>query len=189
MANVDHLRGITGGAAIFALFGFVWCLLGLLNWTSRPAWSIPAASLATIALIVLCLMRLSALRKLPRVDDPEAAAKGKRDGMLFGIIFGIEGGLIALCSILLGRYGLGAWIPVATGVIVGAHFIPLASIFRVPLYYWTGVLSILGMAACSLIHDPNERSLCAGLVMAAVLWMSAALLLRQVGHMQLARTN
>jgi hypothetical protein len=138
---------------------------------------------------VLCLMRLSALRSLPSVDDPDATAKGKHDGMLFGIIFGIEGGLIALCSVLLGRYGLGAWIPIATGVIVGVHFIPLASIFRVPLYYWTGVLSILGMAACSLIHDPSERSLCAGLVMAAVLWMSAAVLLWRVGHMQFERTT
>jgi hypothetical protein len=189
MTTVAHLRGIVAGAAIFTLFGSWWAFIGLVNWTSRPSWTMPAASVAAIGLLVLCLVRLSALSKFRSIDDPGAAAKGKRDGRLFGIIFGVEGALIALCSILLGRYGLSVWIPIATGVIVGAHFIPLAFIFRVPLYHWTGALSILGMVGCSLIHDANARSLFAGLVMAAVLWISAALLLRQAGPKQLSRTT
>ena len=119
----------------------------------------------------------------PSIDDPAAAAKGKRAGMLFGIIFGLEGGLIALCSTLLARYGLGIWIPIAAAVIVGVHFIPLAFVFEVPLYYWTGVLSVLGMLACSLVPDAATRVLCAGLVMAAVLWLTVVLLLLQTRSM------
>ncbi len=99
----------------------------------------------TITLLALCVMGLIASRNIPSIDDPAAAAKGKRAGMLFGIIFGLEGGLIALCSTLLARYGLSIWIPIAAAVIVGVHFIPLAFVFEVPLYYWTGVLSVLGM--------------------------------------------
>jgi hypothetical protein len=40
---------------------------------------------------------------MPDSHDPATAAKGKRAGVTFGIIFGLEGGLIALVSVLLGR--------------------------------------------------------------------------------------
>jgi hypothetical protein len=132
---------------------------------------------ATIVLLALCVMRLRGLRNIPSIDDPVAAAKGKRAGMLFGIIFGIESGLIWLCATLLARVGLSIWIPIAVAVIVGLHFIPLARVFEVPLYYWTGALSVLGMLGCSLIGGAGTRLLCAGLIMAAVFWMTALLLL------------
>ena len=135
--------------------------------------------MATIALLALCVMRLRGTRNIPSIDDPVAAAKGKRAGMLFGIIFGIESGLIWICATLLARAGLSIWIPIAVAVIVGLHFIPLAHVFEVPLYYWTGLLSVLGMLGCSLIGDAGMRLLCAGLTMAAVLWMTALLLLLQ----------
>ena len=179
MPTVAHIRGLVGGAVILTLFGSFWCIIVLAAWTARPGWSIPAGSVVTITLLALCVIRLMASRNIPSVDDPAAAAKGKRAGMLFGIIFGLEGGLIALCSTLLGRYGLGIWIPIAAAVIVGVHFIPLAFVFEVPLYYWTGVLSVLGMLGCALVHDAATRVLCAGLVMAGVLWLTVGLLLLQ----------
>jgi hypothetical protein len=143
----------------------------------------------TIALLLLCVLRLVALRDIPSIDDPAAAAKGKRAGMFFGIIFGAEGGLIALCSVLLARVGLDFWIPIAAAVIVGLHFIPLARLFEVPLYYWTGAIIVLGMLGCSLIRDVATRQLCAGLVMAAVLWLTAVLVLLQARSMQPQRAR
>ncbi len=116
---------------------------------------------------------------MPNIDDPVAAAKGKRAGKLFGIIFGTESGLIWLCATLLARLGLSIWIPIAVAVIVGLHFIPLARVFEVPLYYWTGVLSVFGMLGCSLIRDAGTRLLCAGLIMAVVFWLTAVVLLLQ----------
>ena len=183
VATVAHIRGLVGGAVILTLFGSFWCIIVLASWRARPGWSIPAGSVVTITLLALCAMGLIASRKIPSIDDPAAAAKGKRAGMLFGIIFGLEGGLIALCSTLLTRYGLSIWIPIAAAVIVGVHFIPLAFVFEVPLYYWTGVLSVLGMLACSLVPDAATRVLCAGLVMAAVLWLTVVLLLLQTRSM------
>jgi hypothetical protein len=132
---------------------------------------------ATIGLLALCVMRLTALRNIPSIHDPVAAAKGKRAGMRFGIIFGTESGLIWLCATLLARFGL--WIPIAVAVVVGLHFIPLARVFEVPLYYWTGVLCVLAMLGGSLIRDAGTRLLCAGLIMAALLWLTAVLLLLQ----------
>jgi hypothetical protein len=179
MSSIAHIRGSIAGAAILTLFGAVWCLLALALWPAHPAWSIPAGSLAATVLLVLCAARLWALRKIPSIDDPVAAAKGKRDGILFGIIFGAEGALIGLCSTVLARIGQGIWIPIAVAVIVGLHFIPLARVFDVPLYYWTGALCVLGVLGCSLIRDAGARVLCAALTMSAVLWLTSILLLFQ----------
>ncbi|MGA9978680.1 MAG: hypothetical protein WBQ08_08600 [Candidatus Sulfotelmatobacter sp.] len=179
MPTVAHVRGSVAGAAILTLFGSAWCIVALALWPAHPVWSIPAGSVATVVLLALCVMRLTALRNIPSIHDPVAAAKGKRAGMLFGIIFGAESGLIWLCAMLLARLGLSVWIPIAVAVIVGLHFIPLARVFEVPLYYWTGALSVLGMLGCSLIRDAGTRLLCAGLTMAAVLWLTAVLLLLQ----------
>ncbi|MGB6687438.1 MAG: hypothetical protein WBE76_06315 [Terracidiphilus sp.] len=184
MSSVAHVRGCLAGAAILTLFGSAWCIIALASWAARPGWSIPAGFVATIALLGLCVLRLIALRNIPNIDDPAAAAKGKRAGILFGIIFGAEGGLIALCATLLARMGLDIWIPIAVAIIVGLHFLPLARVFEVPLYYWTGALSVLGMLGCSLIRDAGTRVLCAGLVMGAVLWLTAAVLLLQARPMQ-----
>lgn len=172
-----HVRGCVAGAAILTLFGSAWCIVALALWPAHPAWSIPAGSVATLVLLALCVMRLRALPNIPSVHDPVAAAKGKRAGKLFGIIFGVESGLIWLCATLLARLGLSIWIPIAVAVIVGLHFVPLARVFEVPLYYWTGAVSVLGVLGCSLIRDAGTRLLCAGLTMAAVLWLTAVWLL------------
>ena len=110
--------------------------------------------------------------------------KGNGPACSSGIIFGAEGGLIALCAALLARVGLSTWIPIAVAVIVGLHFIPLARVFEVPLYYWTGALSVLGMLGCSLVRDSATRQLSAGLVMAAVLWLTAVVILLEARPMR-----
>ena len=179
MLTKARMRGIVAGAAILTLFGGWWCIAALAYWPAHPAWGIPLASAATFVLVVLCILRLIGSANMPDSNDPGAAAKGKRAGILFGIIFGMEGGLIALSSVLLARSGLGDWIPVAVGLIVGVHFLPLAHVFEVPLYYWTGALSVFGILGCLFIHAVGLRLLCVGLVMAGVLWLTTVLLLIQ----------
>jgi hypothetical protein len=187
MSSVAHVRGCVAGAAILTLFGSAWCIVALAFWAARPGWSIPAGIVATVVLLGLCILRLMALRNIPSVDDPSAAAKGKRAGMWFGIIFGAECGVIALCSALLARAGLSVWIPIEVALIVGLHFLPLARVFEVPLYYWTGALCVIGMLACSLIRDAAMRLLSAGLLMAAVLWLTAVVLLVRARAMEAQR--
>ena len=177
MLTKARTRGIIGGAAILTLFGGFWFIVTLVFQPVRPAWTIPAALVATFVLLVVCVMRWAASTKMPESHDPAAAAKGKRAGVAFGIVFGLEGGLIALVSVLLGRSGLSDWIPVAVGLIVGLHFLPLACVFEMPVYYWTGGLSILGILVCLLIHEVGPRLLCVGLVMGTTLWSTTLLLL------------
>ena len=167
------------GATIVTLLGAMWCIVALAIWPAHPVWSIPAGSAATILLLALCVMRFRALKNTPRIHHPLAAAKGMRMGKLLGIIFAAESGLIWLCATLLAHLGLSLWIPIAIAVIVGLHFIPLARVFEVPVYRLTGVLCVVGVLGCSLIRDANVRGLCAGLTMAAVLWLTAVLFLLQ----------
>jgi hypothetical protein len=173
VASIAHLRGNIVGAGILTLFGSAWCIIALVTWPARPAWSLPVACLTSLALLSACVWRLSALRNIPSIDDPIAAAKGKRAGILFGIIFGAEGLLIGLCSAVLGHLHRTEWIPLAIAVIVGLHFLPLAHVFEVPTYYWTGALIVLAMLPCALIRNPDSRILCASLSMAAILWLTA----------------
>lgn len=182
-----RIRYMAAGAAILTLYGAWWCLTALAQWSAHPNWSIPAGITTTIVLLGLCGMRLLATRKMPRLCNPVAAAKGRRAGILFGVIFGMEGGLNALCSVLLESRGLSLWIPVATAVIVGLHFIPLARVFEVPLYYWTGSLAVLGALSCLFVRDAGTRLLWVGLCMSAVLWGTALLLLWRMWRNQPVR--
>lgn len=180
MLTGARMRGIIGVAAILALFGGSWFIVTLVFQPARPAWTIPAASLTTFVLLVVCALKWAGAANMPGSHDPAAAAKGKRAGMIFGIIFGLEGGAIALVSVLLGRSSHGDWIPLAVGLIVGVHFLPLAYIFEMPVYYWTGGLSILGILVCLLVHGVSPRPLCVGLVMGTALWSTTLLLLLRI---------
>ena len=166
-----------GGAIILTLFAAFWAIAALANWATRPNWTIPAAIATTIALLAASVSRISATRGMKSLDDPVAEARGKRAGMWFGIIFGLEGGLIFLCSLLLAHEGLDVWIPIAIALIVGVHFIPLARVFEVPLYYGTGALCVVGVLGSAFIGDSGLRVLFAGLTMAVVLWGTVVLIL------------
>ena len=179
MFTKARLRGIVGGAAILTLFGGFWCIMALAFWAARPAWAIPAAIATALVLLIFCIFRWTATAKMAHAHDSAAAAKGKRAGILFGIIFGIEGALCGLSSALLGSSGHGDWIPLAIAIIVALHFLPLAHIFEAVLYYWTGALALLGVLGCLFIHPAGLRFLSVGLVMAGVLWGTAFLLLVQ----------
>jgi hypothetical protein len=64
-----------------------------------------------------------------------------------------------------------------TALIVGLHFLPLARVFAVPLYSWTGGGAILLVLVCAFIPDASLRVLLLGLGMGVILWLSAALVL------------
>lgn len=181
MAAIPRARGIflVVGAAISTAAGAFWCIMALFYWSARPVWAIPLASATTLGLLALCAVRFAVSRRAVRVYDPLAAAAGRRIGILCGVLFWTEFGLIALCATLLARHGLVLWIPIVAAIIVGIHFLPMARIVAVPLYYWTGAFSIAGVAGCLFVPDFALRLLCIGLVMAAVLWTTSSILLWQ----------
>ncbi len=179
------MRWVIGGAAFLALMGGYWCLTALSFWSGRPGWAIAVACAVVILLLAGCVVRWLQAAKLPRGGEADAA-QGKRMGMWFGIIFGIEGGMIGVIAPLLARTGHSEWILMAIALIVGVHFLPLAYVFEVPQYYLLGGLCVVGSLGCFLIPPMEPRNLCVGFVMAFALWLTSLLLVIYTKPVQVA---
>lgn len=174
-------RGFRLGAAIGALIltyaGAAWGFAALILRGTTPPWELGVFALPVLALTVLGARRVAAISKEGGGGSPGNAQRGRRVGLWFGAIFGVEGGLIAFTSSFFARAGRPLLIPVAVVGIVGAHFLPLSGVFRVPTYAVTGAL-LFGCALGSLlIADEPTRVFALGIATALVLWVSAAAVL------------
>jgi hypothetical protein len=65
-------------------------------------------------------------------------------------------------------------IPQFLGVIIGLHFLPLAKIFKAPVYYATGAVMVLGVLASLAIPPGYVRNIAACGVNGLSLWATAA---------------
>jgi hypothetical protein len=182
-ATRGFARGAAIGALILTLFGGFWAFESMVHRPGALPWMYLAASLPLALLVLLAVVRFMNSGKLAPDSDPEQAARaGRKMGKSFGIIFGIEGALIGVAAGTLARAGLPLLIPVAVAVIVGLHFFPLARVFRMSVYDFTGAFCVAAGLASLFVHDATARLLALGLAMAAVLWASAAfVLLRHTG--------
>src|SRR5260370_31992905 len=135
MSNSDHgtaawARGSAIGAMVLTLFGAAWFFAGLANWADLPRWLFWIAGILPAGLCGIAVWPMWNANRLPASQDPELAARrGRRAGMIFGIVFGVEGILIAGASVTLARRGHATLIPLAAAIIIGLHFLPLAHTF------------------------------------------------------------
>jgi hypothetical protein len=173
-----HLRGVAVGALILTGFGSFWVLIALASWQPRPNLALAAGLAVTCGLLLAAVWRLVTAGRAPAAKDAEAAAaRGRKAGLAFGLIFTLEGGLIALGAILLTRAGLPLWIPPLAALVVGIHFFPLAAVFGVPLYHWTGGAMVVWVLICASIDDVALRLLLLGLGVGGILWLTVGLAL------------
>jgi hypothetical protein len=180
-------RGFKFGAGIGALVltytGAAWAFAALGNRPgATPAWQFGVLTLPVLLLTALSVTRLVAVARLPIAPGSDAEAiegarRGRRVGVLFGVVFAVEFGSIALAAILLSRAGRPLLIPVVIVAIVGVHFLPLARIFHVPTYGFGGVVLVLAALGSLLITDEPARVFALGMVTGLVLWVSAATVL------------
>jgi hypothetical protein len=98
-------------------------------------------------------------------------------GMLFGIVFTVEAGLIGLVSVGLAHIHRPLLIPIAVIAIVGVHFVPLAKVFRIPTYAVLGLVLVALAAGSLLIQDEATRVLALSIGSAIALWASATTVL------------
>lgn len=181
-ASVARTRSRLVGTGILAVGGTAWCIVTMSYWPYSPAWSIPVAIAVGAALLVFCLVRLLATRGIRSVPSPAEAAFRKHAYRWFRVVFAAEIALCAASSIVLANEGHPLWIPIAIALIVGAHFLPLGRVFRVPLYYGTGAFCVLGVLASLPVSYFGTRLLCVGLAMTFVLWASSGLALWHTRH-------
>lgn len=94
----------------------------------------------------------------------------------------VQAAAVGVAVALLVAFGLPAALPAAVCLIVGLHFLPLASVFAQPVYRWTGVLlcgaAVAGGAVLALAGAAPSRA-AVGFAAAAVLWGTALAVARR----------
>jgi hypothetical protein len=167
MDTVKKPRSRPIGGTVGLVFGGLWSMLGAS--ALPPAWQTPAAlaGLAvTVALIVL----------LWRTASPGGGTR------LFGrwaylLAVALEVAALVVANNLLPRYGLGAYLIPAVGIIVGLHFIGLWKATGLVRFLWiAGAMCAVSAAAAALpaLHGAiHLRDVAAGFGNALVLWIGA----------------
>lgn len=154
------VRGTAAGVLFMAFFGTLWAgigIRGLQGW--GVIWFLMVSLLIGVFLLIGGIKLIKKSKMLSNVImEGNSARHSKRMGIMFGIIFGLEGVFIAAASaICRAANHLDLFVPVMA-LIVGAHFFPLARLFRVRIHYIAGTLLCL-LAIVTLLTLPVRVTL------------------------------
>ncbi|WP_163103225.1 hypothetical protein [Peribacillus alkalitolerans] len=153
------VRGTASGVFFMAFFGTLWAYTGIMG---LQGWGVPWLLVATviigIALFIGGVSLIRASRELTNQVSKTDLRRGKRTRFWFNIIFAAEGLAIAITITVCNATRHTELIPVLIAIIVGVHFIPLAPLFQVRLYYFTGALLCL-LAIITLMFVPAKVTL------------------------------
>lgn len=176
-ASAAWLRGRLVGALVCGFFGAVWMFEALYFGNIATAASLVLISACALAFIAWPVARI---RSFPRVTrSPADRERWASLAPTYWSIVAIEWLLSAVAVnwlVHMHRYPL---IPQALGVIIGVHFLPLARLFKMPLYYATGIVMVLGVLASLAIPASPLRNLVACGVDGLSLWATAAVIFCQ----------
>lgn len=174
------VRGTASGVFFMAFFGTLWAYTGIMG---LQGWGVPLLLVTSVAIgIALFIGGVSLLRasgKLTNQVSNIVLRNGKRTKFWFNIIFAAEGLAIAITIAVSNATRHPELIPVIIAIIVGVHFFPLASLFQVRLYYFTGaLLCLLAIITWLFIpvkvilgeHQTNAFMSVVGLGSALILW-------------------
>jgi hypothetical protein len=135
-------RGVT--VAIEGFFAFVWFGWGQ---AAAPSWLVIPLAVGVALGALLAVTGVVVARRstgpLPAASDPAVRRR-------YGIIVGLEFGLLGAGAALLGATGHYQWIAAWVCFGVGVHFFPLASILRNPSLRPLGAL-LVAVAAAALV--------------------------------------
>ncbi|OXS76062.1 hypothetical protein B1B04_03440 [Lysinibacillus sp. KCTC 33748] len=148
------VRGTASGVIFMAFFGTLWAgigIRGLHGWGFL--WLLILSLLIGVVLLVGGIVLIMKSKRLSNEMMGEDSHRWKRKNLWFGIIFGLEGVLIATAAVICQSTNhLDLFVPIMA-LIVGAHFFPLAYLFQVNLYYISGSLLCL-LSAITLFTLP-----------------------------------
>jgi Family of unknown function (DUF7010) len=173
------IKGRTSAVYFLAFFGAAWWAWGLAGiqgiFPGETAAFFIVLALAPIILLSGGILLSRAADRLPR----DTAPARKRPGRAFGLVFGLEIVIIALSIFLLNVLHHPEFRLPFVAIVVGVHFLPLARIFNVRLYYVVGVLLVLASVAVMLavpvstmIGIRSAWDALVGSICAVILWLT-----------------
>jgi hypothetical protein len=173
--SLAWLKGRIIGALICGSFGAVWMFEALFfGGVATPAW-LTTIGMLTVAAIAWPVIRL---RSMPRFAYSDAVRKRwaaikvpywANASVEWLLCCGVAGWLAHIHQYML--------IPQSLGVIIGLHFVPVARMFKSPVYYLTGAAMVLGALASFAIPEGHLRNIVACSVDGLALWATAAVIL------------
>jgi hypothetical protein len=162
--------GRATGAIFLAGFGGVWVALAAVAMASTTPW-IPLMALGLLCGAVIA-QAIRVRRRFGWATALIGPAASKRLARHFAWINGVQWSAIVLTVIALNSIGRPEWITPTIMLIVAAHFLPLARLFREPVYVVFGVgLILLSVAYPWLtVQGPQQPlgPLCFGLALLAM---------------------
>ncbi|SIQ03667.1 hypothetical protein SAMN05878482_101150 [Peribacillus simplex] len=151
----EAYRGSGIGVIFMAVFGTLWASTGIMG---LQGWGFPYVELAAIFVGIIMVIEgislIHASQKMSNQVSEDGARRLKRIGFLFNMVFIAEGLLIGIAIIICNLINQTDLIPGVIAIIVGIHFLPLASLFQIKVYYATGVLLCL-LALITLLIVPD----------------------------------
>ena len=168
------------GITVCAVMGLTWA--GSASGALRAVVAVPLLAVA-VACSAALLVGASRLRHAATALPDQASSgpdltKSRRQ---FSMVMAGEVAAILVAASVLGRSDNAEWIPATICLVVGLHFIPLARLFRVPLYYATAVALCLVAATTMVLGAAGAPEslwrLLPGIGVALVLWVTGATLL------------
>ena len=153
-------RGI--GACVGTVFGALW-LYFTLKFGNAPSWTM-YSMFAVGAVLFLGGVQLLLSK------SGSAAPRSGWTSLAFFIVFAIEVAAIYGVIVWFPHWGAQEYILAAVCVIVGIHFLPLARLFRVRPYYFTGAALIAWPAIVTLLMSATHRDVLIGFGAGVILW-------------------
>lgn len=176
----EDLRGRSAGVGVCAVMGLTWAA------SARGVLSSGVAAAVLIAGVAIAGGLMAGARRLRRVDaalpvsGPPRADSGHVRRSFNLVVLGELAAIAAAVTILV-RSGHQQWIPAVICGLVGVHFVPLARLFRVRLYYGTAVALCMVAAATLILGATGAPAplwhLLPGFGAALALWATGAGLL------------
>lgn len=158
-------------------FGIIWLLLGLFRGrpsSARLRITLLVAGLALGSAIATLGSRASHIPPNPVPLSVQQQAANRDIGRHFYLLFGAELAAIFLAVIMLRIIHYPDYILPGIAIIVGVHFVPLAALFKSPVFYVTGALGCAIGLAGFFLTDARLRQKVVGLSFGLMLWATAA---------------
>ena len=164
---------------IGAFFGAGWMYWAAFSFSgsARFLWLV-AVTLPAVGLSVWAGSCVRRTRRL--ISAPDDIQRWKTVRKFYWLDVLLEWGLVAFAAAFLGTHGRYDLIPATCGVIVGLHYLPLASIFRVSRYYWIGGILVIGSLVSLLIPPAHLRYVAGCSLNGLTLWIGALTLLARI---------
>jgi Na+/melibiose symporter-like transporter len=170
-ARANAGRGM--GALALTIFGALWLFNAMQAGGVARLWF----AVLWIVAVALVLASIISIRRGRRVLG-ERPRRGPAVARKFWIVFALEGAAILAAVILFQLWHWDRYIVAAIAIVVGIYFLPLARLFRAPVYYLIGIALILWPAILlGTVHASTRRDVAIACGVAAILWRTALIVL------------